>query len=244
LLTSNLRCVRIFNNQLYVSSGAANPGIGVHSVGTGLPTNGTQTTIQLITVGGASPSPYQFEFNPGLTVAYVADDRNNAAGGIKYTNNGVAWSSNYTLPTIATANVGARGLAVDWSGENPVIYATTAEANTNRLIRIVDTNSAATAATLAMAPTNTAFRSLAFAPVNSLVRPTILSQAVLGDGSFQMTFSAPAGQSFKVAATANLTQPVASWTILTNGVFGLIPVTYADTGAIGQSQRFYLVISP
>lgn len=243
LLTSNLRGVKIFNNQLYVSSGSGTPGIGVSVVGTGLTTNGTPTTTLIIPVGGPSPSPYNFEINPATNICYVADDRGNAAGGIiKYTNNGSAWVSNYTLPTTGTANIGARSLAVDWSGPSPVIYATTAEATTNRIIKIVDTGSAATAVTLATALTNTAFRGLAFTPANTLVPPTIIGQTVLGNGNFQIVFTGPADQTYKLVAATDLTQPIASWTILSSGTFGATPVTYTE--AASQPYRFYLVISP
>lgn len=244
LFAGNLRCVKIINNQLFISSGSATPGVGVHAVGSGVPTNGTQTTTQLISVGGSSPSPYQFEFNSDMTVAYVADDRNNASGGIiKYTNSGTAWVSNYTLTTISNANVGARGLVVDWSGSAPLIYATTAEASTNRIIRILDTNSAAVAVTLATAPTNTAFRSVAFAPVSS-ERPTILGKTVLQDGTFQITFSARSGQRFAVTASDTLAQPVMNWTVLSNGVFGAAPSTFTDTNAPAAVKRFYEIVSP
>ncbi len=240
LLTSNLRCVKIFNNQLFVSSGSATPGIGVSVVGNGLQTNGAATATLIIPVGGSSPSPYEFEMNPGTNICYVADDRNNASGGIiKYTNNGSSWFSNYTLPTVNTANVGARGLAVDWSGPNPVIYATTGETSTNRIIKIVDTGSAAVAVTIATAQTNTAFRGLAFTPVNgNLTAPVIISQMTLANGDFQITFTGPSGQTYKVVATTDLTQPIASWTPLSTGTFGAAPVIYTDMGAAGQAQRF------
>ncbi len=241
LLTSNLRYVKIFNGQLYVSTGSGGSR-GISSVGTGLPTNGTPATTVLINLGG-SASPYDFEFNPAMTVAYVTED-SSSGGIIKYTNNGSAWFSNYTLPTISTANVGARGLAVDWSGPNPVIYATTAENSTNRIIRIVDTNSAATAVTLATALTNTAFRGLAFTPMNSPVAPVIIGQTTLGNGDFQITFTGPSGQTYKVVATTDLTQPIGSWTQLSTGTFGAIPAIYTDAGAASQPQRFYRVISP
>jgi hypothetical protein len=48
-------------------------------------------------------------------------------------------------------NIGARGVAVDFSGAHPVIYATTAEASTNRLVSITDTGAASTVTTLATA---------------------------------------------------------------------------------------------
>jgi hypothetical protein len=244
LLTSNLRSVKIFNNQLFVCTGSGTT--GVQSVGTGLPTNGTQTATQVITVGGASPSPYNFEFNPGFNVAYVADDRNNVAGGvIKYTNNGTAWVSNYTFSVGGAVN-GARGIAVDWSGANPVIYATTAETSASRLVKIVDTGAAATATTIATAPVNTAFRGLAFAPTSGtvLVAPVIVSQTALGDGSFQASFSGPSGQTFRLLVSTNIMQPLSSWATLTNGTFSAGPSTYTDTAAIGQPQRYYIVVSP
>jgi hypothetical protein len=56
---------------------------------------------------------------------------------------------------------------VDWSGSNPLIYATTAEGSANRLVKITDTGSASTATTLATASPNTIFRGVAFAPKNS-----------------------------------------------------------------------------
>lgn len=244
LLTSNLRCVKIFNGQLYVSSGSATPGIGVSSVGTGLPTSGTQTTTLLLS-GGSGASPYSFEFSPDMTTAYVADDRTTSAGGvIKYTNNGTAWSAVYTL-SVGGSTQGARGLAVDWSGMTPIIYATTAEASANRIVKIVDTDSTATAVTIATALVNTAFRGLAFAPSGAAPSaPIILSQTALGDGSFQTTFAGPAGQSYRLVVSSDITLPVSGWTTLTNGVFGGLPVSFTDKSAIGVNNRYYLVVSP
>ena len=242
LLTSNLRCVKIFNSQLYVSSGSGT-GVGVSIIGSGLPTNGTPTTTLIIPDGGTSPSPYNFEINPATNICYVADDRANASGGIlKYTNSGSAWSLSYTLPTTGTANIGARSLAVDWSGPSPVIYATTAEASMNRIIKIVDTESAATAVTLATAPVNTAFRGLAFTPANSLVPPTIISQTILGNGSFQFVFSEPNGQTYRLLASTDMTLPIASWTVVSSGTFGTGPITYTESS--GLPQRFYIIVSP
>jgi hypothetical protein len=213
LTNSNVRCVRIFDNQLYVSSGAASDGIGVSSIGTGLPTNSPVSATLLLPVGGANPSPYGFEFNPAMTVAYVADDRNNAAGGIiKFTNSGSAWVSNYTLATIAAANVGARGLAVVWSGANPVIYTTTSEASANRLVRIIDTGSASGATTLAAAPANTAFRGLAFTPLgSSAVTPPEITSIKLSGGNVLIDFTGGTSDNvtnFTVLSTLNLSVPM------------------------------------
>ena len=96
-------------------------------------------------------------------MVYVADDRTTAGGGIQQ------WSYNTTTSTwtwVDTLSVGtaagARGVTVDWSGTYPVVYAVTTD---NRLVKIIDTNTSVTTyVTLATAPTNTAFRSVVFAP--------------------------------------------------------------------------------
>jgi len=163
LSTANARAINIFNNQLYYSTGKDT--IGIYALGNGLPTSGSQSASLVIMVGG---SPFAFQINPVLGVAYVADDRTIANGGgiIKYASSGGTWSSVYTLGTTtgSATNYGARGLTVDWTGANPIIYATTAEDSANRLIRIVDTNASAGATLVAAAPANTVFRGLDFAP--------------------------------------------------------------------------------
>jgi DNA-binding beta-propeller fold protein YncE len=60
---------------------------------------------------------------------------------------------------------GARGLAVDFTTLNPTLYATTTEANNNRLVSIIDTGVASVFTDLAFAGTTRAFRGLEFAPV-------------------------------------------------------------------------------
>jgi len=77
-----------------------------------------------------------------------------------------------------------------------------------------------------------------------LVAPTILSEQVLGDGSFKLTFSGPDTQPFKVRASADLNLPLGSWDVLTNSAFGTAPATFIDTSAASQPVRFYRVGSP
>ena len=65
---------------------------------------------------------------------------------------------------------GCFGVAVDFSGPAPVIYATTTEGydgsvNSNRVVRIVDTNAGAAVTTVAQSPSaETAFHSVDFTP--------------------------------------------------------------------------------
>ncbi len=172
---TNTRAINIFNNQLFVSS-ASGTFQGLSAVGTGLPTS-TGNTIAILsgfpTTSG--PSSYGFSVNSTNTIAYVADDRATALGGIqKWTFNGTTWTLAYTLGTGVT-NIGTRGLIVDWSGANPVIYATTAEASLNRIIKITDTGASSTVATLATSAANNIFRGITFSPT---LAPTSVSLSV------------------------------------------------------------------
>jgi hypothetical protein len=76
----------------------------------------------------------------------------------------------------------------------------------------------------------------------ALVPPVVLSQTIIGD-SFQLSFTGPGGQSYRVLATTDLSLPLASWTMLTNGTFAG-PATFIDTATAGNPARFYKVASP
>ncbi|MEI6882440.1 MAG: hypothetical protein WCK82_14065, partial [Bacteroidota bacterium] len=177
---TNTRFTLVYNGNLYMSSGstAGTPATtGIFQVGTGLPVTSGQTLTTVInTTVGTSPSPYQFFFNTAGTICYVADDRSIANGGgiQKWTLSGGVWSLAYTLTTGSGSTVGARGVIADFSGTDPIVYATTAEGTLNRLIKITDNGSGAVAATLATATTNTIFRGIAFAPFSSTC-PTFTS---------------------------------------------------------------------
>lgn len=114
-----------------------------------------------------------FDLNPGQTIAYLADTM---AGIQKYVKSGSAWklAYNFAIPQNIAADknhaTGCFGLAVDFSGAAPVIYSTTTEGyggtvNSNRVVRIVDTNATAVVATVAQAPSDKiAFRGVEFTP--------------------------------------------------------------------------------
>jgi hypothetical protein len=57
-------------------------------------------------------------------------------------------------------------------------------------------------------------------------------------------FSGPSAQPYRVLATTNLTLPLNSWTVVTNGTFGTAPVTNMDSSATSLLQRFYRIVSP
>ncbi len=138
-----------------------------------------------------------FDMNPAGTIAYGADQ---TFGIVKFTNNSGVWQQApyyFSTTNIGTTKQksgaqGCFGICVDFSGANPVIYATTMEAGTspasnsqgnpnqNRLIRIVDSGNPGTTAlvaqTLATAgTTNETFRGIDFTPD---LGPLITSQPV------------------------------------------------------------------
>jgi hypothetical protein len=114
-----------------------------------------------------------FDMNPDQTVAYLADT---AAGIQKYVKTGPDWKLAYkfdipqNIPAADNHAAGCFGLKVDFSGPAPVIYATTTEGydgtvNSNRVVRIVDTNANAVVNTVAQSPSaNIAFRGIDFTP--------------------------------------------------------------------------------
>jgi len=79
-----------------------------------------------------------------------------------------------------------------------------------------------------------------------LVTPAFTSPGIVpGSGGWQLSFSAQAGQSYKVLAADNLTLPVNQWTIVTNGTFGATgAATITDGSASNLIQRFYQIVSP
>ncbi|MDW8332456.1 MAG: choice-of-anchor D domain-containing protein [Cyclobacteriaceae bacterium] len=167
---TNIRTVNIFNNQLYVSS-ASGAFHGISSVGTGLPTTSGNTITILPGFSTTSgPSNYAFDIAPNGTIIYVADDRATTSGGglQKWRFDGTNWIHLYTLSSGLTA--GLRGLAVDWSATNPIIYATTADASPNKLVTVTDDGSGTSSfTTIATASTNNIFRGVAFAPIKQTV---------------------------------------------------------------------------
>jgi hypothetical protein len=153
--------VNIFNGNLCFSQHKTDT-FGVYSFA-GLPVTANGSDALLFATGSSS-SPYGFAISSDNTIAYVADDRDVSVGGgiQKYTNNGT-WGLAYTFGTGAGSTVGTRGLVVEF-GPTPVIYATTAEASTNRLITVTDTSSSAVVKVLATAAVNEVFHGVQFTP--------------------------------------------------------------------------------
>jgi uncharacterized repeat protein (TIGR02543 family) len=162
---TNTRNVDVFNGNLYFSTGSAPAGI--YLVGTGLPTTSGQTSVLIASSG----SPYGFSISPDGNTMYVADDaaiNANSGGGIqKWTKSGSTWTRQYTFA------VQARGITVDYSNTNAIIYATTIETNSNKIIKITDSGSSATASDVTSAGTNYVFRGVDFSPAAAPSAPAI-----------------------------------------------------------------------
>ena len=209
--------LHIFNNQIYYSTQKAGPSntataLGVFSLGSGLQTAGTAVSTQIINTGSVVPE--DFSFNSSMNICYITINSNTATGGIqKWTKSGSAWSLAYTLGTGVT-NIGAYSLVVDYSGSNPVIYATTFEADANRIIKITDTGSASTSSTIATAATGSWFHGICFSPKSICTTPLQPSTFTVSSTSVNQ------GQTAVVYSVANdATASSYSW-------------TYSGTGAV------------
>ncbi|HEU4719060.1 MAG TPA: immunoglobulin domain-containing protein, partial [Bacteroidia bacterium] len=191
---TNNRAMAVYNGNLMFSAGAGTRGIYQF---TGMPTTASAASLILPLTG----SPYQFAINSTSTILYVADDASftstsSQAGGIeKFTWNGSAWVFQYTLQCGNASTAGARGLVVDFSGTNPVVYASTAESSSNRIISITDAgaSSGSSATLLATAATNTIFRGLAFSPCSPPSITTVSSNSPVCSGSTLNLSSAVTG---------------------------------------------------
>jgi hypothetical protein len=180
----NTRAVRIINHVLYATLNGADataidkePGIYqfVDKSGTVLPLpRQADATIRLMVPANPAYTKIAgFDLNPEGTIAYMADT---AAGIQKYVKSGGAWKLAYNfsipsnIPAVTNHQAGCFGLAVDFSQAAPVVYATTTEGyggsvNSNRVVRIVDTNATALVTTVAQATSaNIGFRGIDFTP--------------------------------------------------------------------------------
>lgn len=127
--------------------------------------------------GTGNPNIKGFCVNTNLTIAYVVDMRTIANGGGIYRYNGDgsgtngSWTYQYTIINNLFADGGAfQEIVADFSGANPILYATAgsgatfgAGAGTN-LVSAIDTGAATTFTLLATTPITTPFRGLTFAP--------------------------------------------------------------------------------
>ncbi|HWH71677.1 MAG TPA: immunoglobulin-like domain-containing protein, partial [Candidatus Sulfotelmatobacter sp.] len=92
--------------------------------------------------------------------------------------------------------------------------------------------------------TDTAAPVSAAPQIQALLPATRLAPPVLKDGTCQLSFSGPTGQTYQVLAGQDLAQPLSGWTVLTNGVFSAGAETFTDTSVTNCPTRFYRLVSP
>jgi hypothetical protein len=180
----NTRAIRIINGVLYATINRADgvpldtpAGIyrfmAASGAATALPREASVTLDIVVPAPSAAKGTVGFDIDPTGTIAYMADT---AAGIQKFVKSGNAWKMAYNfqipqnIPSSDNHAAGCFGLVTDFSGPAPIIYATTTEGyngsvNSNRVVRIVDTNATAGVATIGQAgSTNVVFRGIDFTP--------------------------------------------------------------------------------
>lgn len=225
--------IQDLGGNLYFSTAKTTPGIWKIPGTPAIPA----TNAAVFLSAGSKTSPYAFALNASATTAYLADDTLKGIGGIqRWDFSGGAWAMTYAFTSLT--NIGARGVAVDFSGAQPVIYATTAENSTNRLVAITDTGAASSATTLATAGVNQIFRGVALAP-DTTANPKIFG-SVKNTNGFVINWTALLNQNYTVKWTGDLTGT--NWTTLTNLTSTLPTMTVTDTSAPANTNRFYRII--
>ncbi len=170
------RGIGLYSGNLFYTTGS-----GLSMI-TGLPQSGTQTPTLLFAAGA---TPYGFTLSPNMLTAYVA---NESGGIIKATYSGTFSGGAYIGGSWTTATI-ASGTKFDWvtadfSGANPVIYATTLAGSTgNSLEQIVD-NGGSDPVTVLDTITGTSANSgnydgIVFVP-SSVPEPSVFALVALG----------------------------------------------------------------
>jgi hypothetical protein len=235
---ANSMVIQDLGGNLYFSTQKITNGIWKIS---GTPTTpATPASASLLIKTGGSSTPYAFAFNSDFTTAYVADDTLTGKGGVqRWDFNGSTWTMSYAFAGIT--NIGARGVAVDFSGAHPIIYATTTEASTNHLVSITDTGAASTVTTNATAGVSQVFRGVALTPDTGAV-PQFFNSARNGT-NFTLSWTALVNRNYTLQYTGDLGSP--SWTTLTNLTAAQPVLTVTDPGPPASTNRFYrLILNP
>ncbi len=241
---TNTRLVQIFNGQIYFSA-SSSPFLGVAKMGSGIPTTSGQTATLINTTTTASA--YGFSISPDGGTLYIADD---GAGINKYTGSGSSFAFAYNVNSTPV-----RGLVVDYSGTNPIIYATTSALSSgNTIIKITDGGSGSGSTTIATAPANTEFRGIQFAP-SCFADISISGSSVICSGSstsLQLTGNPNATVSYNINGGSTLTTTIgnngkatlSTGALTTNSTFNLISISTTACSSVGLSGSVTVTVNP
>ena len=203
---------------------------------------GTQTECASVILNGGSS--YTWEINGATGTAGTNWDLLAAAGDIDVQ----ATAANpFTVRVTSLTSAGAAGpmdgLVNTASYAWTLATASGAVSNFDPGAFVVDTAAVSNAFSGTFSVTTNG-ASLIVKYVGELVPPALTGQGTLGDGRFQLSFSGPSGQTYKVLGSPDPTWPIADWSVLTNGAFGAGPVTFTDPDATSAPVRFYRITSP
>ena len=174
--STNNRTISAWGGQLYGSSNSGSFN-NVFTVGSGLPTSGSQTAVLLPGMPATgSQSPFAFAIldrNPavaGVDTMYLADDRAAASGGgvQKWTlaTDGGNWTLAGTL-NVTTTPIGFRGVTGFVTGGTTIKLIGTTTDTLTRLVVFTDTGlttPSATSSVISTSATNTVYRGVAMSP--------------------------------------------------------------------------------
>jgi hypothetical protein len=254
---TGFRSLNLYNDSLYVSGYTSTPtsgpddyAAGAYSVGIGLPIfPGSALNITFPTGTAAASTASDLVISPDNQTAYVADY---SFGIVKFTNSAAGWVSNYTIVLTnagyasASGSYNAISVTADFAQNHVVLYATTGETYTNRLVSLQDTNANGddVVVNLALgsasgAGTNT-YRGVRFVPG---AYPVITSQpeSVTNDAGQTIPFSVSATGS-PMLTYLWYSNSVADPTFVaipdaTNSTFDLVNSTTNESGSL-----FYVVV--
>lgn len=82
------------------------------------------------------------------------------------------------------------------------------------------------------------------AAIANLSPPIIRNTGFVHNGALNFVFNGPAGQSYSILASTNLSTPLADWTTISTGTFGFDPVTFDDPIVSNLRSRFYRISCP
>jgi hypothetical protein len=246
------------SGQLYVDGGAGAQSNGVPAIdgpttiGTKLPINAGQTGSVLPgfptnqDAAGGFPSSQQFAISPDGNTIFVADGRTDNFGGILefFQSTPGSWLELGHLQAGTGSDSGLRGLAADFSGTVPVLYATTTGSSANRVVKI-------TGGTLDGSAPSFNFTTLATAAANEVFRGVGPAPTVPGATTSATTLSvtgSPSDYGTGVTLTATMDGAETGWvSFQQNGVeIGAAPLvsgtaTFNSAGNLGAGTYSNIV---